>query len=215
MIAETLQSKNDFESYILEMRNKLGDDLAPFVNDSEKSQFEQLLTTSEEWLYGDGYDAQKSEYKKKLADLKQLGDPIAARKYEAEHRGEYAAQLKQSIGHYQRWASTQDEKTAHVTAEERQKLMAETQQVDEWLAQTQSQLDRQPKQQNPSVTVAQLKAKKEALDKFAQPIVNKPKPAPPKVEEKKTEQPPQSASPPPNSSSPPPAGEAPKMDTTA
>ena len=215
VIAETLQAKNDLESYILEMRNKLSDDLSPFVSDSEKATFEQLLTESEEWLYGDGYDAQKSEYKKKLENLKQLGDPIAARKYESEHRSEYANQLKQSIGHYQRWAATQDEKTAHVTADERQKLVAETQQVDEWLAQTQSQLDRQPKQQNPTVTVAQLKAKKEALDKFAQPIVNKPKPAPPKVEEKKTEQPPQSSSPPPTSSSPPPNGDAPKMDTTA
>ena len=215
MIAETLQSKNDFESYILEMRNKLGSDLASFVSDSDKAKFEQQLTDSEEWLYNDGYDAQKSEYKKRLADLKQLGDPIAARKYEAEHRGEFAGHLKQSIGHYQRWASTQDEKTAHVTAEERQKLMTETQQVDEWLAQTQSQLDRQPKQQNPTVTVAQLKAKKDALDKFAHPIVNKPKPAPPKAEDKKPEQPAQSASPPPTSSSPPPNGEAPKMDTSA
>ena len=215
VIAETLQSKNDLESYVLEMRNKLSDDLAPYVSDSDKSKFEQLLTESEDWLYGDGYDAQKSDYKKKLSDLKQLGDPIVARKYEAEHRGEYAGQLKQSIGHYQRWAGTTDEKTAHVTAEERQKLMAETQQVDEWLAQTQSQLDRQPKQNNPTITVAQLKAKKEALDKFAQPIVNKPKPAPPKTEEKKAEQPAQSASPPPTAGSPPPAGEAPKMDTTA
>ena len=215
MIAETLQSKNDLESYILDTRNKLSDDLSSYVSSSDKDRLERLLTDSEEWLYGDGYDAQRSEYKKRLTELKALGDPIAGRKFEAEHRADAAGQLKQAIGHYQRWAGTVDEKTAHVTADERKKLVDESTSVDEWLASTMSGLDRQPKHENPTVTIAQLKAKKDALDKLAHPIVNKPKPAPPK-EEKKTEPPPASSSPPPTSGSPPPAGaEAPKMDTSA
>ena len=215
MIAETLQAKNDFESYILDTRNKISDDLAPYTSPSERDRLDKQLTEGEEWLYGDGYDAQRSEYKTRLAALKQIGDPIAARKHEAEHRSDVAGQLKQTIGHYQRFASTTDDKTSHVTPEERQKLSAECNSVDEWLASTMSQLDRQAKHENPSVTIAQLRAKKEALDKFAQPIVNKPKPTPPKEEKKAAEPPAQSASPPPKATSPPPAGDAPKMDTSA
>ena len=213
MIAETLQAKNDFESYILDTRNKLENDLSPFTSPSERERLERQLTEGEEWLYGDGYDAQKSEYKQRLTQLKAIGDPIAMRKFEQEHRAEAAGALKQSIGHLQRFAATNDDKTAHITAEERAKLVSESNSVDEWLASTMSQLDRQAKHENPAVTIAQLKAKKEALEKLAHPIVNKPKPAPPK-EEKKTEPPPSSASPPPKPNSPPPA-DAPKMDTSA
>ena len=219
VIAETLQSKNDLESYILEMRNKLSDELSAFISESDRSRISSLLTDSEDWLYGDGYDAQRSEYKRRLTELKTLGDPVIARKYEADHRAEYAGQLKQAVGHYQRWASQSDDKTAHVTAEERKKLVDESNTVDEWLASTMSQLDRQPKTSNPSVSIAQLKQKKEQLDKFAQPIVNKPKPTPPppaKDDKKTADAPAGTASPPPQSASPPPAGaEAPKMDTSS
>jgi len=216
------------ESYVLEMRNKLSDDLAPYVTDRDREKINALLTENEDWLYGDGYDAQKSDYKKRLADLKQLGDPITNRKYEVDHRREYAEQLKAAIGGYQRFAASTEEKFAHITAEERQKLLEETNKVDEWLATAMSQADRQPKTENPSTTISQLKAKKEALDKFAAPIVNKPKPAPPKEEKKET--PPTSKSPAPEqqqaaggagaSPSPPPTSSAspspePKMDTAA
>ena len=160
-----MQAKNDFEGYILDTRNRLSDELSSYISPSEKEKLERMLTEGEEWLYGDGYDAQKSEYKKRLGDLKAIGDPVVARRYETEHRADAAGSLKQTIGHYQRWASTSDEKSAHITPEERQKVVDECNSVDEWLASTMSKLDRQPKHETPHVTIAQLKAKKDALDK--------------------------------------------------
>ena len=52
-----------------------------------------------------------------------------------------------------------------MTPEERQKLVDESNAVDEWLATTMSHLDRQPKHENPHTTIQQIKAKKDALDK--------------------------------------------------
>jgi len=115
-------------------------------------------------------------------------------------------------------------KYAHISPEDRQKVLDEVNTIDEWLSSTLTSLDRQPKTQNPSVTVANIVAKKDALDKFSAPIVNKPKPAPPKVEEKKPDVPNPAKSPSPSpeqpAAGPAPgadtaAGAAPKMDTSA
>jgi len=215
VIAETLQSKNDLETYVLEMRNKLSDELSQYASDSDKERIGALLTENEDWLYGDGYDAQKSEYKKRLNELKQLGDPIVARRFEADHRNEYAGELKSTIGHYQRFVASTEEKYAHITAEERQKVAVECQNVDEWLSTSLTKADHANKTENPPLTVAQLRAKKEQLDKFALPIVNKVKKA--VVEEKKEEPKPSSEAATSKSSSPPPAAEqqTPNMDTSA
>ena len=222
IIFETNQAKNDLESYVLEMRNKISDEneLAKYATETEKELLNKMLSETEDWLYGDGYDAQKSEYKKRLESLKAVGDPIYKRKFEREHRGEYANALKQTIGATQRLASSTDEKYAHISAEDRKPILDETNKVDEWLSRTLSELDRQAQHENPKTTIAEFIQKKDALEKFANPIMSKAKPAPPKV-----------ASPPPETkqeskeskketdntadAKPTENGDAPKMDTTA
>ena len=43
---------------------------------------------AETWLDEDGWDATKSAYVEKITELRKIGDPIAARKWEADHRKE-------------------------------------------------------------------------------------------------------------------------------
>ena len=57
----------------------------------------------------------------------------------------------------------------------------------EWLNTQLSKLEKQPKSEDPVVTIAKMKAERDALVAMARPILNKPKPKPPKEEKKKEE----------------------------
>ena len=86
------------------MRNQLSDPLAAYVSDEERSKFNAALDEAESWLYGDGSEANKSAYVKKLNDLKALGDPIRRRAYEFEHKDAGVTALKSSINQSIQWA---------------------------------------------------------------------------------------------------------------
>ncbi len=165
------------------MRNALSESIAPFVRDEDREKFNQQLEEVESWLYGDGSEAQKSDYKKKLSDLKTIGDPIQTRQYESENREHFIQALKGAIGHCQMLAQSKEEKFAHISEEDRKKVADECAKVDQWLVQALVQLDKQPKYDNPATTTHELKAKKDALEKLTNQTMNKAKPAPPKPAE--------------------------------
>lgn len=56
LIIETADRRNELESYIYAMRDKLDSSLKDFATNSEKSQFKELIDRTESWLYEDGFD---------------------------------------------------------------------------------------------------------------------------------------------------------------
>lgn len=189
MIHETLQARNDLEGYVLDMRGRLSGDLAAYIKDADKEAFLSRLNAEEEWLYNDGFDSQKSEYKKRLGDLKQTGDAVLHRFNEHHERDAHVAALKSAIGHYSQWAtSNSEEKYAHIGADDRKKVADECAAVDQWLAQVLSAQDKLTPADQPAVTVKELTQRKTALDQVVHPIMHKPKPAPKKEEATKKEE---------------------------
>jgi heat shock protein 4 len=206
VIFETMQARNDLESYVLDMKSRLSGDLSDYATEKDKESFITRLSAEEEWLYNDGFDSQKSEYKKRINELKATGDAIASRHEEHHSRDTHIAALKSAIGHYSQWATSNEEKYAHISPEERRKVTEECNNVDQWLATALSAQDKLKKCDPPAVTIAQLKQKKTQLEQTVNPIMHKPKPAPPKPEKTPTPAP----SPAPDAGVPrdPPAGAA-------
>jgi heat shock protein 4 len=187
IIAETNDARNKLEGYVLEMRNKLGADLKDFVRASVKEKFLADLAATEDWLYNDGLDVSKSEYQKRMTDLRTTGDAAEARRYEQEHRLEFASALKKTLLHYQQWSSSSDEKWSHITADERKKCSDECAAAEHWLATELSKQEKIPIADQPVVTTGQIAERKTRVENFCQPILSRAKPEPPKpkVDEKK------------------------------
>ncbi len=113
-MAETSHRRNELETYIYEMRNAIDGSLAEYITEAERNKFSAALNEQEgarlplssrdrcltqkpgpaDWLNGDGADAVKSDYVKRLADLKKVGGPVEKRKYEDTHRGQFISALK-------------------------------------------------------------------------------------------------------------------------
>ena len=192
VIRETSDARNELESYIYDMRDKIVSDsqLGSYCTEEEKNTFSSSLQSFEDWLYDEGFDATKSVYVKQLNELKKMGDPIEKRAYESKHRPSAMTMLQKTLEKYTSWINTSqgDENYAHITDEERNNCSSKCDTVSAWMYEM---LDKQgglAANVDPVVTVEDIYAKNKEVIDLVSPIMHKPKPKP-KVEEKKEEEP--------------------------
>ena len=61
IINETADMRNELESYIYSMRDRIISELSTYCKEEEKNNFSTMLENSENWLYEEGFDATKSQ----------------------------------------------------------------------------------------------------------------------------------------------------------
>jgi len=186
MVHETSEARNSLEAFVYDSRNKVEGELKEFVKAEVAEKYLNDLMDVEDWLNGDGYDAQKSVYKNKLAELKAIVDPAVARRNESLHREEFVVAIKTVIAKWQREAGSQDAKYAHIPAADREKVAVECKNADDWLTQSLIKQDKVPKFENPAITCNEIRQRQTKLEADCAKIMNQPKPQP-KKEEKPAE----------------------------
>ncbi|XP_047157901.1 heat shock 70 kDa protein 15-like [Vigna umbellata] len=180
VMEETKDKKNAVEAYVYDMRNKLNDKYQEFVIDSDREAFTTKLQEVEDWLYEDGEDETKGVYIAKLEELKKQGDPIEERYKEYTERGSIIDQLVYCINSYREVAMSSDPKFDHIDISEKQKVLNECVEAENWLREKKHHQDTLPKYASPVLLSADIRKKAEAVDRFCKPIMTKPKPPPPK-----------------------------------
>jgi len=188
IFVETGQIRNDLESYIYDIRDKVSSSngLGNYASDVDKATFTSALEEMENWLYEDGYDATKSVYAEKLGELRAMGEPMEEREREAATRPVAMSALKHTVEKYNNWLNTQasDEKYAHIPEEDIKKAHDAANAAGSWMYEM---LDKQgglSPHQTPAVKAAEISAKCKELSNVVHPIMNKPKPKPKPVEKK-------------------------------
>jgi len=124
IITETADRRNDLESYIYAMRDKLSGEFKSFSSEQEKSLLGKMLGDAEEWLYGDGFDSVKALYMSKLDELRAVGDKIESRSFEAENRKPAVESLKKQVELCKSFVANMNDSHAHITQEERDQVNA-------------------------------------------------------------------------------------------
>ncbi|KAC9514760.1 hypothetical protein R6Q59_012987 [Mikania micrantha] len=188
VMEETKDKKNAVEAYVYDMRNKLHDKLHEFVTDSEREGFITKLQETEDWLYEDGEDETKGVYIAKLDELKKQGDPIDQRYKEHSERGSFIDQLVNHVNWYKQAAV--DPNYEHIDLSEKQKVLNECSEIENWLKEKKQLQDSLPKHADPVLLLSDIRKKTETLDRVCRPIMSKPKPATP---EKASSPPPSTA----------------------
>jgi len=79
LVQDTEHQKNELESFIYELKDKIIGVYAEFASDDEKSRLNAKLETIEDWLYDDGDDATKAQYVSKYEDIRSIAGPIIQR----------------------------------------------------------------------------------------------------------------------------------------
>ena len=137
---------------------------------------------AEDWLYNDGYDAQKSEYVSKLDELKKIGNKLIMRLTEEKGRKAVCDALRSQIEACREFVKSSDEKYAHISDEDKDKVREAVKTAEEWLFSSLSKQGEVATSADPTFTCAEVESKRVALFRAANPIMSKPKPAPPKPE---------------------------------
>uniref|UniRef100_A0A8C5CK93 Heat shock protein 4a n=1 Tax=Gadus morhua TaxID=8049 RepID=A0A8C5CK93_GADMO len=183
---ERNDAKNNVEEYVYEMRDKLHGRLEKFVSPADRDSFSSKLEATENWLYEDGEDQLKQVYIDKLAELKQLGQPIMERYMEAEEAPKAFADLGKQIQMYMKLVGAyKDEQYAHLDELEMTRVEKQVGDAMAWMSDKMNQQSKQDPTKEPAVRVFEVQARTKELYTSCNPVVSKPKP---KVELPKEEQ---------------------------
>ena len=106
LIRETYEKKNELESYIYDMRQKLSDKFKEYTTQDVINSFSKILGETEEWLYGEGMNSSKSSYNQRIENLKKIGDPIKKRWEEYTQLPELVNELMKGIVGYEGFAAS-------------------------------------------------------------------------------------------------------------
>ncbi|KAI5242885.1 actin-like ATPase domain-containing protein [Aureobasidium subglaciale] len=92
------EALNVLEAYTYRTRDLLENtDFIGASTEAVRSQLTSLLSSTSDWLYGEGSSAKAEAFKSKLADLKAIVDPVQKRREEASARPEILKSLQSSL----------------------------------------------------------------------------------------------------------------------
>lgn len=175
--------RNSVEEYVYEMRDKISSQLEKFASEAERETFSQLLSATEDWIYGEGENLNKQAYVDKLTELRTPGDRFVRRAREAEERPKAADALGRAVQHARKaveaWKAGEDV-YAHLTEEEMRRVSECADAKQQWLITQMNEQNRLETHQDPCVTAADIRSQLASLESTINPVLNKPKP---KVEE--------------------------------
>eukprot|EP00009_Paramoeba_aestuarina_P000623 CAMPEP_0201508596 /NCGR_PEP_ID=MMETSP0161_2-20130828/1914_1 /ASSEMBLY_ACC=CAM_ASM_000251 /TAXON_ID=180227 /ORGANISM="Neoparamoeba aestuarina, Strain SoJaBio B1-5/56/2" /LENGTH=854 /DNA_ID=CAMNT_0047903315 /DNA_START=46 /DNA_END=2610 /DNA_ORIENTATION=- len=185
LIIDTAEARNTLESYVYDIRPKVRGELAEYYKEEEATKFVSELDAMEEWLYEEeGENASKSTYVAKYTELKKKGDFAINLQYEATHRAECIKSVEGNVAHFTNWAKSTDEKYAHISEEDRTKVLNKCAEIQAWLSLQVAAQESKKKFEMPALKINDLRNKQDELYKFANPVMSKAKPPPPKEEKK-------------------------------
>lgn len=183
IIRETSRVKNQLESYLYAIRDRLRGDLAPYTTDAEAADFTSKLEDMEDWLYSDeGLDSNKSTYANHLAELEKRGRPLESRMEETQGRPAAVDSLRNTIDLYKRFANSTDDATAHISEADKDKVRDTAVRGESWLNSMSAKQSPMPLNVDPCFRISDIQAQISKLHEVCKPIMSQPKPAPPAPE---------------------------------
>jgi heat shock protein 4 len=175
---ETLEKKNELESFVYDWRDKLNGTYKDFTTQEVISHVFEALRQVEDWLYGDGSDTLKSVYIEKLNSLKEFTDPILKRYSLHTTLPSTLNELYTVVTQGTELANTTHENYSHITTEDRQKVIEKCIEQHNWYSEQLKVLQSTPRHQDIPISTEDLVRRTIQLKEFIASVMNRPKPAP-------------------------------------
>ncbi len=92
------EALNTLEAYTYRARDLLSDESFIGASTEElRNKIEETIRSTSEWLYGEGADARRDDFKARLTELRGLVDPVQKRKEEGMKRPEQIRLLREAL----------------------------------------------------------------------------------------------------------------------
>eukprot|EP00826_Nyctotherus_ovalis_P036115 TRINITY_DN3180_c0_g1_i16.p1 TRINITY_DN3180_c0_g1~~TRINITY_DN3180_c0_g1_i16.p1 ORF type:complete len:763 (-),score=209.42 TRINITY_DN3180_c0_g1_i16:102-2390(-) len=160
------ERRNELESYVYEMRGKIGSELKEFVTPSAAKDFLDELGEAENWLFTEEESRSEADYNSKLQALKQTGDPIVQRKRAFEDLNEKANVLDNFIKRKVNCLHTDEE----CSPDNKQKVYWALNEEADWLDKAKSVLRNSVKTERPPISSEEFDKHIEDVQKITNKI---------------------------------------------
>ena len=180
-------AKNELESYIYNMRDKVTSSYKAYILENDRESFLQELETAENWLYDDeGYSAKQEAFEERLSKLQEVGNPVVMRYTEAQGRPEAVSKLSERLETVVRLLDTPNEKYDHITAEDKKPVHDLVEESRTWLEKMLVEQSKKNMTDDPVLKLDDINDRLRNVNALFDKVMSKPKPAPKKVETPKS-----------------------------
>jgi len=196
--AATGRAKSGLEAYVIRLSEALDSDpesaepgsatqrLLAVTAPAQRSAFLTQLESVEEWVYGDGADADAMAFTQRLQALRRMGDPMELRAQETLARPAAAAAarelVKEALASVASWPTSKPQ----VNATELKALSAAAEGLQGWLSEREGAQARKRAHEDAAFTAADVGDQSGALEALLAQLKRKPVPKPPKLADNAT-----------------------------
>ncbi|KAI8464405.1 MAG: Hsp70 protein-domain-containing protein [Monoraphidium minutum] len=185
---DTARAKNDLEAYIIGTREKLDEEPWQAVTtDDQRSTFRESLMDAEDWLYGDGEAEAAAGFRKKLGDLRAVGEPMARRAAELTARPKAVSAARDAAELALKVAGLWPETKPWINATDADDMVAKVKDFLSWLQEQEAAQSKKAPHEDPAFESLIVTFKWEVVSKAFDRLNNKRKPRPPPEAKNKTE----------------------------
>ncbi|CAL8469535.1 g9076 [Coccomyxa elongata] len=179
---EAAAAKNDLESYIIATGGTLDEpSIEQVTTEKQREAFRKALMEVEDWLYTDGEAEKAPVFRKKLGELRAMGDPMAFRAAEAEARPGAVAAAQGLLDLWRKAANLWPQQRPWMNATDIQGLVDEVDEYESWLNKLLEKQKVLKAHDDPVLKSADVDAKLADVRKLYIKLKNKKQPKPPKA----------------------------------
>ncbi|KAK1619226.1 hypothetical protein QYE76_024743 [Lolium multiflorum] len=182
---KTAELKNNLESYIYSMKEKLEEntDMLTVSTEQERESFAEKLSEVQDWLYMDGEEAQAKEFQERLDQLKAMGDPILFRLSELKARPAACGSARLYLTELQKIVKNWETSKPWLPKKRIDEVVSEADKLKTWLEEKEALQKSTPVYSSPAFTSEEVYQKVLGLQDKVSSVNRIPKPKP-KVEKK-------------------------------
>ena len=182
--------RNNYESYIYLIRNKLidqEDEISAVTTQEQRDELSKSAEEAEDWMYDDGYDASLEVYTQKLGELKAPAEKVFFRVAEVPARKNAIAALQKKLKKVgdlmKKWETTMPQ----ITEEERNEVLAKVEGVNSWINEKEEAQGTADPTADPVFTSEEVPLQTKEIEGLVGKLSKRPKPVPKKEEKNETD----------------------------
>merc|ERR1712038_2252116 len=175
--------RNNYESYIYLIKNKLIDDeeaIGAVTTQEQRDALQKSAEDAEEWMYDDGYDASLETYRQKYTELTEPAEKVFFRVKEVGARAEAISSLKEKLDKVVALMTKWEKTMPQITEEERNSVVEKVEDVRKWISEKEEAQAANDPSTDPVFTSEEVPLQTKDIQALVSKLSRRPKPVPKK-----------------------------------
>jgi len=179
------EAKNNVESYMYKIKNKLMDheeEIAKVSTEEQRAELLKSAEVAEEWLFGEADDADLETVRTKYEELTAPAEKVWFRLAEMTKRPEAVKNLRMKLTEIEEKFTKWVADLTHITEEEKSEVMSKIEDVRKWLSDKEDEQAAKAGHEDPAFSSQEVPVQASPIQKLITKLSKKPKPKPAKKE---------------------------------